>query len=415
MKVPTPLAGLSPWPQARARTLFARVRRDVRPDDDVVTAFRDGQVTLRSNRREDGFTNAVEEIGYQGVRTGDLVIHSMDGFAGAIGVSESDGKASPVVHCYRPLAQVDARFYAYALRDLAVRGFIGSLAKGIRERSTAFDAETFRSLQLPMPPHQTQCAIANFLDSETARIDALIAKKTRVSSLLSERRRASIDRNVVPHVLGGVADRSSSAWPRTALKREAMLFTDGDWIESPYITDHGIRLLQTGNVGEGRFREQGFRYVSQETFESFGCTEVFSGDILISRLAGPVGCACLAPDLGVRMIASVDVVIMRPTADIDPEFAVLWLSSTAHLELADLLARGSIMQRLSRSQVGDMPIPLPPIEMQRQITASLNRQLSTIDSVLASLTRQIELLREHRQALITAAVTGQIEIPGVAA
>ena len=77
----------STWDVQRAKWLFKRMDRAVRPDDDIVTCFRDGEVTLRNNRRTEGFTTALKEIGYQGIRKGDLVIHAMDAFAGAIGVS----------------------------------------------------------------------------------------------------------------------------------------------------------------------------------------------------------------------------------------------------------------------------------------------------------------------------------------
>jgi type I restriction enzyme S subunit len=83
------------WELKRAKWLFNQSALPVRDDDEMVTCFRDGQVTLRKNRREEGFTNAIKELGYQGIRVGQLVLHSMDAFAGAIGVSDSDGKCSP--------------------------------------------------------------------------------------------------------------------------------------------------------------------------------------------------------------------------------------------------------------------------------------------------------------------------------
>src|SRR5690606_1232812 len=96
--------GLMPdhWDTKRANFLFWLAQRPPRDGDDIVTAFRDGQVTLRKNRRTEGFTNALKEAGYQGVRRGDLVIHAMDAFAGAIGVSDSDGKCTPVYSCCVP-------------------------------------------------------------------------------------------------------------------------------------------------------------------------------------------------------------------------------------------------------------------------------------------------------------------------
>ena len=118
------------WHVRRLKTLFQLENRPTRDDDEIITAFRDGQVTLRSKRREDGFTNALKEIGYQGVRTGDLVIHAMDAFAGAIGVSDSDGKSTPVYSvCTARSATVETRYYGLLLRYMALSGFINSLAK----------------------------------------------------------------------------------------------------------------------------------------------------------------------------------------------------------------------------------------------------------------------------------------------
>lgn len=84
------------WEILRGKWLFQKVERPIREEDDVVTCFRDGIVTLRKKRRITGFTESLKEIGYQGIREGDLVIHQMDAFAGAIGVSDSDGKSTPV-------------------------------------------------------------------------------------------------------------------------------------------------------------------------------------------------------------------------------------------------------------------------------------------------------------------------------
>ena len=135
----------SSWKTERAKWLFQKMERSVRPEDEVVTAFRDGQVTLRKNRREEGFTNALQEHGYQGIRKGDLVIHAMDAFAGAIGVSDSDGKSTPVYSACVPRGEhyVNNSYYAYLLRSLSQSGFIQALAKGIRERSTDFRFKRF--------------------------------------------------------------------------------------------------------------------------------------------------------------------------------------------------------------------------------------------------------------------------------
>ena len=101
------------WEVKRARYLFKRVQRPVREGDEIVTCFRDGQVTLRKNRRTSGFTEATDYSHYQGIRKGDLVIHQMDAFAGACGVSDADGMGTPVLSICRAVdAQYCAEYFA---------------------------------------------------------------------------------------------------------------------------------------------------------------------------------------------------------------------------------------------------------------------------------------------------------------
>jgi len=115
------------------------------------------------------------------------------------------------------------------------------------------------------------------------------------------------------------------------------------------------------------------------------------------------------------MVAAVDVAILRPAAENDARFLVAYLSSSRHLALAEVLARGTTMQRLSRSQVGDMPVPMPPIAVQQRVAAQVADAGASVRRTRSALERQIDLLREHRQALITAAVIGQLDVAKAAA
>lgn len=166
----------SHWEVKRAKDLFRKMSRNALETDGIVTAFRDGQVTLRENRRTSGFTNAIYEHGYQGIRVGDLVIHAMDGFAGAIGVSDSNGKSSPVYQAYTPVdaKRVHNPYYGLLVREMALLGFVSSLGKGIRERSSEFRHKEFMPLKLPVPPFEEQKAIAEYLESKTAQIDKIV-------------------------------------------------------------------------------------------------------------------------------------------------------------------------------------------------------------------------------------------------
>lgn len=183
------------WDIKRGKSLFQEVYRDVRPEDGTVTCFRDGEVTLRTNRRTTGFTESEKEIGYHGVRVGDLVIHQMDAFAGSIGISDSDGKCSPICIVCRPLYEdeVNLRYYCQLLRVMAHSGFIQSLAKGIRERTTDFRYKTFVTLNFPIPPYIEQQQIAAYLDEKCDKIDAIIEKIGTQIERLKELKRSLIN------------------------------------------------------------------------------------------------------------------------------------------------------------------------------------------------------------------------------
>lgn len=176
------------WEVRRAKYIFKKENRPVRLEDDVVTCFRDGQVTLRTNRRTEGFTFATKEHGYQGIRKGDLVIHAMDAFAGAIGVSDSDGKSSPVYSACTPVTgvEVNPKYYALYLRNLALGGFIESLAKGIRERSTDFRYKDFSELFFPLPDIETQSKVVLEIEKSHKEIDGGISVLTQQIERIKE-------------------------------------------------------------------------------------------------------------------------------------------------------------------------------------------------------------------------------------
>ena len=191
---------------------------------------------------------------------------------------------------------------------------------------------------------------------------------------------------------------------RTASESES-LFIDGDWIESKDLSDDGIRYLTSGNVGDGYYKEQGQGYISEETFTALNCVEVIPGDVLISRLNLPIGRSCLVPDLGGRIVTCVDNVIVRPDPDFDRRFFVYQLTSKSHFANMENLARGTTMQRISRSVLGRVRFAFPPLLEQTQIAAFLDRETAKIDGLVTEQRRLMALLKEKRQAVISHAVT----------
>ncbi|WP_268778243.1 restriction endonuclease subunit S [Novosphingobium sp. Leaf2] len=181
------------WELKRAKFLFKKSALPPPEDGEVVTCFRDGQVTLRANRREDGFTFAVLEVGYQGIENGQLVLHSMDAFAGAIGVSDSRGKCSPeYLVCDPTSAEIEPAYYGLLLRLMALRGFILAACPSVRERAPRIRFPSFGNLLLPVPPHHEQKAIVQMVAESNAKLDEFQFVAEKAIGILQERRSAVI-------------------------------------------------------------------------------------------------------------------------------------------------------------------------------------------------------------------------------
>jgi type I restriction enzyme, S subunit len=177
------------WPVFRAKLLFRQVVPPIPDGAGMVTCFRDGQVTLRRNRRTTGFTNAIWELGYQGIAPGQLVLHSMDAFAGAIGVSDSSGKCSPeYVICEPAIEGVLPYYYAHLLRSLALRGLFVALCPSVRERAPRVRFNDFGLFVLPKPPVSEQREIVDYICDACGNIDASLAIIRREAELLREYR-----------------------------------------------------------------------------------------------------------------------------------------------------------------------------------------------------------------------------------
>lgn len=183
------------------------------------------------------------------------------------------------------------------------------------------------------------------------------------------------------------------------------LFIDGDWIESDVIIEKGIRYLTTGNVGAGFFKEQGSGYISEETFKKLKCLKVLPGDLMISRLNEPIGRACIVPDTEDFYVVAVDNVILRPNKEFDKKFIMYCMNTTGYSEDANDAARGSTMQRVSRSILGTFIIPITSIEEQKNIVKFLDNKVGKIDEILTFLYNQISILNKYKQSLITEVVT----------
>lgn len=205
-------------------------------------------------------------------------------------------------------------------------------------------------------------------------------------------------------------DKIPSHWDSMPLKytvkNQETDFIDGDWIESPFITETGVRYLTSGNVGPGFYKEQGNGFISNETFDKLNCIEVLPGDLLISRLNEPIARTCEVPELGYKIVTCVDNVIYRPISDIfSRRFMMYHLNSEPFWFNASGLSSGATMKRISRSKLGNIKVIVPPLKEQEVIAAYLDDVTGKVDALIAEKQKQVEDLRKYRTSLITETVT----------
>ena len=402
------------WEVRRGGWLFRKMDRPVRDCDEVITCFRDGTVTLRKNRRTEGFTESLQEIGYQGVRKGDLVIHQMDAFAGAVGVSDSDGKGTPVYSVCHPRQYADSFYYAHIVREMARNQWILALAKGIRERSTDFRFSEFARQPLPLPPLAEQTAIARYLDHADRRIRRYVSAKRRLIALLEEERQAVVNRAVTRGLDPNARLKPSGVeWlgdvpAHWETMRARFLFNEVDNRSTSGKETH-LSMSQTLGLVPSHLAEQSL--ISDSYVGGKLCQE---GDLVLNRLKAHLGVFALAKQAGV---ISPDYSVFRKRDLVNTEyfFRVLRLP-TLRTELR-IRAKGIVegFWRLYTDDFFDIRLPAPPYVEQRAIVEYVERTTADADAAIARARRQIELLEEYRTRLIADVVTGKLDVREAAA
>ena len=174
------------------------------------------------------------------------------------------------------------------------------------------------------------------------------------------------------------------------------VFTDGDWIESKDQADEGIRLIQTGNIGMGAYleKEEKAKYISEETFNKLKCTEIFLGDILVSRLPEPVGRACIIPEKKERMITAVDCTICRSNeAIVCKEYLCYFMRSNAYYTRLLNSVTGTTRKRISRKNLGNVELDIPSKREQAKVVKQLDCLVKVISSRITELQRLDDLIK----------------------
>jgi len=322
-------------------------------------------------------------------------------------------------HVLRPRQQIDAQFLEHILNCVDYRAFIDGTT---RDKLTQGD---MNAISTQRPPLFEQRAIAAFLDRETARIDALVAKKQRLIALLQEQRTAVITRAVTKGLDPTVPMKDSGVewlgeipthWVSLALSRVTLSRCDGPFgsgLKSEHYSDSGVRVIRLQNIGWTDFLDADEAYLDELHARQLGDHSVVPGDLLIAGLGDeghPVGRACVAPERIEPAMVKADCFRFRlDRRQVHPRFAAYQLSATA-TATAGSLSTGSTRARMNLTTTARRKVGLPPPDEQREIVGALDEGGERFRAIVTKVQEAIDRLKEFRTALISAAVTGKIDV-----
>ena len=402
------------WDILRGKNVLRLLERPVKPEDDVVTCFRDGEVTLRKNRREEGFTNSLKEIGYQGIEPGDLIVHGMDGFAGAIGISDSRGKASPVLNVMD--SNQNKRYLMYYLRAMAYKDVFMALSTGIRVRSCDLRWNKLSVFPFLIPKSHEQSAIAAYLDTQCAKIDAIIAQ-AKASIEDYKQWKASIIYEAVTKGLNPNVEMKDSGiewigkvpmrWKIVRLKYllSTPLQYGANETGLPYDESLPRYIRITDITLDGKLKTSGMQSLSEEKSEGYILDDE---DILLARSGATVGKAFYYREsYGKAAFAGYLIRAKINSAKALPKFIYYSTMSAGYEKWKETAVIQATIQNIGASRYNEYSLAIPPIAEQLRIIEFLDDKMEKIDSLMAEKQSLIGDLESYKKSLIYEVVTGK--------
>lgn len=390
------------WPSRRARYLF-RVRRDkAKATDKPLTASqRHGVVTQEryealSGNRVTKATTGLEN--FQHVSEGDFII-SLRSFEGGLEYAFDSGCISPAYTVLQPDNAVDPGFFRHALKSSAFLGALQPAVTGIRDgKSVRY--EDFAELSLPLPSLSTQRRIADFLDRETARIDELLEKKQRLINLIDDRVSAFVRRLVFGQDLTDNVYSHDVSWmpalPKGWLiQRLSRLFDSLDYRRIPLNSEERADLARL------------YPYYGASGVIDYIDDYLFDEDLL---LVGEDGANLVLQSTPIAFIARGKYWVNNHAHVLRPRIGPLeyWVHVLNQVPY-ELYVTGSAQPKLTAEALRNIPMPMPPTEMQYSIADEITRQTAGVNGLRDKIRRSITKLRELRSSVITEAVTAQMD------
>ena len=412
------------WKTTRNAFLFRQ--RDERnfPDLPLLEVSINSGVTLRDFSDDHIEQQAEDPSTYKRARRGDLVFNKMRMWQGAVGVATTDGLVSPDYIVAVPFHEVDARYFEHLFRTTYYLTEINKYSRGIVKDRNRLYWDDFKQIVSVQPPLHEQLSIVRFIGRMTAKIDALVAKKQRLIELLQEKRTALISHAVTKGLDRGVPMKESSLsvlgkipahWDTKPLKyltpdnRQIMY---GIILPGPNV-ENGVPIVKGGDVTPGRLSLDRLSRTTHEIESNYVKSRLGGGDIVYA-IRGSIGMAEIVPSELENANLTQDAARVSPRTGLNNRWLLYALKSRPIFSQLDASATGATIRGINIRDLKRALVPVPPKIEQDSISAYLDREAAKFDQLIERVQVGIRQVREYRTVLISAAVTGKIDVRGEA-
>ncbi|WP_371631126.1 restriction endonuclease subunit S [Streptomyces sp. NBC_00341] len=371
------------------------------PEQELLSVYREHGVVKRSDRDDNFNKAALDRSIYQLVHSGWLVVNRMKAWQGSVGISSHTGIVSGHYICFRPNHTEDHRFLNWLFRSTVYTAEYSSLSRGVRPNQVEIDNDWLRSLRVMLPPIEEQRRIADFLDAETARLDALTTLRSQQIALLQ----ASLE-SVTTEAIDASPGRS------VRLKYLTKKITSGPRGWGELTVNSGSPFLRITNIPrQGITLDlRDLLYVDAPPGPERERSRTQINDVLVS-ITADIGSVALIDERGKDGNISQHVALVRPADGLcDPHWLAYALKSTRSRQALQMNSYGGTKMGLGLGDVANLALNVPSLATQQSTAMQITRSLDRRNALQVALARQGQLLKERRKALITAAVTGQFDV-----
>lgn len=351
-------------------------------------------------------------------QAGDILFGKLRPYLAKAYRAECSGQAVGDFHVMRPTVTTDSRFTQYQILNREFIAVVDGSTFGSRMPRASW--EFVGGMKVTSPPLDEQVCIAAFLDRETAKIDALVAEQRRLMELLKEKRQAVISHAVTKGLNPGVPMKPSGIewlgevpahWEVKSLRR---LIKDGTSITYGIVqagpdVEGGIPYIRTSDMAGMALPKDGYMRTTPEIDAAYSRSKVKPNDLVVAIRAS-LGKGLLVPPFLDGANLTQGTARISPNDDLHPRF-LLWAFNSNYCQTSILsVAKGTTFLEITLDALRRIRLAVPPPDEQLTIVDHLDQTTSTFETLVAEAQRTVALLQERRTALISAAVTGQIDV-----